>query len=298
MSEPTFSIVIPTFERPLHLRRCLAAIAELDYPCDSFEVLVADDGGSVRLDDVVESVRSQVRVELLRCPHGGPAAARNFAAARAAGSHLAFTDDDCTPRADWLRALASAHTQHPGSAFGGAVRNAIVDNPYSVASQLLVDYVVDYFERTGSPFRFVTSSNFSIAACDFRSLDGFDVSFSFAGGEDRDLCHRWLLAGRALRHAPEAVVDHHHALSLKRYWRQHFNYGKGAFVFRSRCAPAVQQRVEPFQFYEQLIRYPRTVGFRQPRYALLMGLSQVANAAGFFAAASRIARRRHEPHHA
>src|SRR2546421_4794356 len=42
---PTCSIVVATYQRPRRLARCLEALAQLDYPHQSLEVIVVDDGG-------------------------------------------------------------------------------------------------------------------------------------------------------------------------------------------------------------------------------------------------------------
>ena len=66
-----------------------------------------DDGGGMPLDEVLEPFRAQMAVSCLTGRRAGPAAARNAGAARARGDLLAFTDDDCRPRPDWLRRLAA-----------------------------------------------------------------------------------------------------------------------------------------------------------------------------------------------
>src|SRR5215469_18306339 len=45
-SAVTFSIIIPTYRRFARLRSCLEALANLDYPPPSFEVLVVNDDSS------------------------------------------------------------------------------------------------------------------------------------------------------------------------------------------------------------------------------------------------------------
>lgn len=114
----------------------------------------------------------------------------------------------------------------------------------------------------------------------------FDTSFPLAAGEDREFCDRWLQQGLPMAYAPEARVDHSHHLSLRRFWRQRFNYGRGAYCFhqvRARRA-AEQVKVEPLEFYWQLLTYP-LARQHQIQGMLLSGLlfvSQVANVAGFF----------------
>ena len=48
MTQPYFSVIIPTHARPDRLAACLEALANLDYPRDRFEVIVVDDGTTYR----------------------------------------------------------------------------------------------------------------------------------------------------------------------------------------------------------------------------------------------------------
>ena len=110
-------MIVPTHRRPAQLAECLAALARLDYPSDRYEVIVVDDGGGMPLDEVLEPFRAHMAVTCL-AGRRVAAAARNAGAARARGDLLAFTDDDCRPRPDWLRRLARA--MRPSPATGSA----------------------------------------------------------------------------------------------------------------------------------------------------------------------------------
>ena len=57
-----------------------------------------------------------------------------------------------------------------------------------------------------------------------------------AGAEDREFCYRWLRSGGRLRFVPNAVVEHFHDLTLRSYWHQHFQYGRGEWIFRRTLA--------------------------------------------------------------
>src|SRR3954464_4102542 len=96
-SEPTFSVIVPTFRRPAALARGLEALACQTLPPERFEVVVADDGSGAPPHDVVARFKARISVRLVEAPHGGPGAARNVAATRANGRFLALTDDDCAP---------------------------------------------------------------------------------------------------------------------------------------------------------------------------------------------------------
>lgn len=285
---PFCSVVVPTYERPAALRRCLAALARQDYSPDRFEVIVVDDGGTADLSSVVESIRARVAVTLLRQANAGPAAARNHGARAARGSLLAFTDDDCAPALDWLSCLSTALNDRPGTMAGGHTVNALPHNPYASASQLLNDYLYTSWSAGEGP-AFFASNNMAMPAESFWRIGGFAPSFPHAAGEDRDFCTRWRAAGYSLQFVPEGRVLHHHALTLRSFWQQHRGYGRGAYhVHRLHAGrSARQESASPrsIAFYRDLLLHPlRTL---PPRMAIpqfvLFGLSQVATAVGLIA---------------
>jgi hypothetical protein len=88
----------------------------------------------------------------------------------------------------------------------------------------------------------------------------------------------------------EAVVYHAHAMTAASFWRQHFEYGRGAFGYRrARAARAgAPVHIEPWTFYRDLLLYPvRAHGWRGARLTGLVGLAQAANAVGFLVEAFR-----------
>jgi glycosyltransferase involved in cell wall biosynthesis len=277
------SVIVPTYNRPDRLLRCLTHLAALDYPRDRFEILVVDDGGSEDLDRLVDRAALAIDVRILRQAHAGPALARNLGAREARYPLLVFVDDDCLPRPDWLRAISRQYTGRLDDAVSGQTINALGTNHCAAASQLLIDYLRDYYRHPGHGERFATSSNLAFPAEGFRALGGFDATFSRAGGEDREFCDRWVGTGRAIRYADDAIVDHHHAMSLTGFWRQHVNYGRGAYQFRQarKRRQASPVPVEPLSFYLGLVRTPARAARGRVILTLLTVLSQVANATGF-----------------
>ena len=77
--------------------------------------------------------------------HGRPAAARNAGAGKAQDEYLAFTDNDCTPTPERLKAFARASQQAPRALVGGSTTNALSDNIYVIASQVIVEAARGYF---------------------------------------------------------------------------------------------------------------------------------------------------------
>jgi GT2 family glycosyltransferase len=280
-----FSVVIPTYNRPHRLQACLQSLSQLDYPRDRFEVIVVDDGSAVDLVPVVEPFQALLNLTLLRQRNAGPANARNTGAAIAKGEFLVFTDDDCLPVANWLTLFADRLQAMPEALVGGHTLNALPENFYSTASQLLIDYLYEYYNANGDRANFFASNNFALSRQIFEEIGGFDVTFPLAAGEDRELCDRWLHQGNRMVYAPDAKIYHAHHLTLRSFWKQHFNYGRGAFYFHQLRAQRGQQqiKVEPLTFYFRLLTYP----FKRSNWLLaipltaLLFISQVANVTGF-----------------
>lgn len=280
-----FTVIVPTRDRHEQLAVCLQALADLRYPKDKFEVVVVNDGSREPVEPIVLPFQTALPLTLLNQDGAGPATARNHAADVARGKFLAFTDDDCAPAPDWLQKLAVELNGTPRKIVGGKTVNALEDNLFSEASEMLVSYLYEHFSHNpGRPW-FLATCNFSLAAATFRSVGGFDSSYPAAAAEDRDICDRLQLHGCEMTYAPEALVYHRHALTLSSFWRQHFGYGRGARRYwRARERRSGDRvRIEPPGFYLCMLTYPvrRNRSYATPLAMALLLLSQAANLAGF-----------------
>ncbi|MBI3797387.1 MAG: glycosyltransferase [Deltaproteobacteria bacterium] len=283
---PFFSIIIPTYGRPEQLETCLRALHCLDYPHDRFEVIVVDDGGEVPLEARVGSFSPRLSLTLLRQTHAGPASARNTGAAHARGQFLAFTDDDCAPAPDWLRTLAARVAATPAAAVTGQTVNALSHNLYAAASQLFVSFWMTLLNANPNRSEFWITSNLAVPGDTFRALGGFNPTLPFAGGEDWELCLRWLAKGHQICYAPEVVVSHAHLLNLRTFWLQHFHYGRGRLRMQ-RLPGQYQRQPRKRSFLSaswQLLRYlgQHALIWQVPFLAVLIGVAQAASAAGVF----------------
>jgi len=275
------AIIVPTYNRPARLGQCLAHLARLEG--GPYRTIVVDDGGDQPVDALCHPYRDWV--ELVRKVNGGPATARNAGAAAArSGDLLAFTDDDCSPRPDWITRLVAAHAGVKGRLVGGRVDNALPDNVYSSASQTLCSYLYEYFRASGSELTFFTSNNMCCRRDDFLASGGFDESFPIPAGEDRDFGIRWGEGGGELVYVPDAVVDHAHDLDLSTFWRQHSNYGRGARQLHLTMDGRGHRRpkLERSGFYLGMFSYPFRARSKRPlTEAALVGVSQLAMIAGY-----------------
>ena len=249
----------------------------------TFEVIVVDDGSPEPLAPVCKEFGPMVRC--IRRDNGGPAGARNAGVRAARASFVAFTDDDCRPQPDWLRHMMAAHGGDATRLVGGQVENALSDNIYSATSQLLCDYLYDYFGAEDGDMPFFTSNNMACSRTAYERLGGFDETFPLAAAEDRDFGLRWRASGGDLTYVPGARVGHAHKLSFRRFLRQHANYGRGARHLHRLMQGRGDRRppLESILFYLRLLTYPieRNERAALPKSAL-MAMTQVAMVYGYF----------------
>ena len=87
---PTFSVIIPTYNRLPLLKLTLESV--WDQTFTDYEVIVVDDGSTDGTAAWLSEVAS--RLKLISQQHAGPGAARNTGAENARGEYLAFLDSD------------------------------------------------------------------------------------------------------------------------------------------------------------------------------------------------------------
>jgi glycosyltransferase involved in cell wall biosynthesis len=284
MAAPVFSIVVPTCSRPDRLGECLSAIARLQAPGPTFEVIVVDDGGPSGLESLIRTFADRLDVRLLVQRRSGPGPARNAGAAAARGQYLAFIDDDCAPASDWLARLGTRLTRQESQLLGGSTVNACTANPYADATERIARFVYDH-NRTGLALEpFFRTNNLAMPTALFRELGGFTTSIPSGTAEDKEFCDRWIGRGLALTAAPEAIVYHSPDLSFRGFVRQHYLYGRGILAFRLLRRQRTTSRLvpEPVAFYIRLVG--SALGDRTARnrwkLTMLLFLAQLATLAG------------------
>jgi glycosyltransferase involved in cell wall biosynthesis len=263
------TVVVPTRDRADRLRSCLEALESQTFV--DIAVVVVDDG-SVATRAVEKAVAGTPVARLIRTEHRGPAAARNAGVAAAESAFVCFTDDDCEPDPEWVSLLV-ARLRSGADVVAGTVENGRPDDPFSRAWHAIVDYLGETAWNAGSAF--ATSNNVACGIDVARAIP-FDEAYERAAGEDRDWAARVAAAGYRITTEPSARVVHTQVLDLRRFVRQHFTYGKGAYTFRRS-----RGGIERPAFYLRLIGYGFARGFTT---GLLVAIAQAATAAGFVAA--------------
>ena len=224
-----FSIIVPTYNRSDEVIDLINSFQKQNFAHDRFEVLLVDDGSTDDTEKKVNELtsRSDFRLQFFRRTHEGPGPARNYGMSQAEGEYFLFIDSDCIADESWLSNLARAvETEHP-DAFGG---------PDSVLGsftplQKAIDYAMTSFLTTGgmrghskkklAKF-YPRSFNMGIHYHIYETLGGMGT---LRHGQDLEFSRRIVASGAKVISVPDAVVYPKRRTSLRKFFRQMFNWG-------------------------------------------------------------------------
>ena len=272
MVDPILSVIIATRHRAEPLARCLASLAGQTHPRDRWEVIVVHDGEEKPADDRATCFA----IKRLQQAHAGCGIARNTGAAEAHGQYLIFTDDDCLFPPDWLSRFEAGFLANPGCMIAGIAQNWLSTNAYSQATQAMTEALLEYSNREPAGAQVALGNNLGVPARDFHKLGGFSPRYFRNAAEDRDFSARWLREGRRIVSDPGIVVFHAHELNLRSFLEQHYNYGRGSYVYHRAQAERHQRRWQPLGFYISMMSRAPSM-----RVRMLLVLSQLAHTMGF-----------------
>lgn len=198
MTVPRISVVIPHYDDPASLDRCLSALGQQTI-AEPFEIVVADNMSPQGEAAIAAAIGGRARLALAHDRGAGPA--RNAGVAESTGEVLAFTDSDCVPQPGWLAAGVAALERH--DLVGGRMTVEVGANERSGAEAFEQVFAFDnrsYVEDKG----FTVTANLFVRRATFDAVGGFRTQVS----EDAEWCWRARAAGYRLGYAHDAVVGH------------------------------------------------------------------------------------------
>ena len=229
---PFISVIIPTYCRPLSLDRCLASLARQDFPRESFEVIVVDDGGEPSVDAGASAAAGvSLHLIFMRRPHRGVAAARTAGIKRARGELLAFLDDDCTVRPDYLRSIENVFAKHPETMIVQVgLENAEPRNIYGQAWKFALEQALKSNLHPAQNDRLTCGILGGVMAArrELFRLTAYDRGFT-SGREDADLRYQLQKLDIPVYYEPDIAVFHYYRQSLRSCLATFFAYGRGEF---------------------------------------------------------------------
>ncbi len=110
-SQPTVSVIIPTYNRAWSLGEAIDSVLAQDF--SDMELIVIDDGSTDDTRNLLDGYRQAITV--IRQPNRGVSAARNAGVAASCGSLLAFLDSDDLWLPGKLGAQVAFFREHPSA---------------------------------------------------------------------------------------------------------------------------------------------------------------------------------------
>ncbi|MFH2025657.1 MAG: glycosyltransferase, partial [bacterium] len=229
MKKYLFSIIVPIYNRSDEIVDLIRSFNAQTFSRVRFEVLLVDDGSTdntaVVVDELIRSSSFQIR--FYRRDHEGPGPARNYGMSQAEGEYFLFIDSDCIADPEWLTRLAEAIDTEKPDAFGGP--DSVLDS--FTPLQKAIDFAMTSFLTTGgmrghskkklAKF-YPRSFNMGIHHKIYETLGSMG---SLRHGQDLEFSRRIVASGANVISVPEAVVYHKRRTSLRKFFRQIFNWG-------------------------------------------------------------------------
>lgn len=235
VQQDIISVVVCTAGRRASLWELVEHLVALDDP--AHEVIVVENTGRPALDGA--------RLAALGCRHVverrvGLDVARNRGAREAAGSVVAYIDDDCIVDAGWLAGLRRGFADPDVALVTGRVLPAALD----LTSQWMFERWCSW-DRGELPISLTrhdrrpwfpasahhlgTGCNMALRRSALLALGGFDEALDMGsligGGGDLDMFNRAIDAGHVAAYEPTALVRHTHRETMSDLRWQMWGYG-------------------------------------------------------------------------
>ncbi|UMY64414.1 MULTISPECIES: glycosyltransferase family 2 protein [unclassified Flavobacterium] len=221
-----FSLVVPVYNRPDETRELLESLAASDYG-KPFEVVIVEDGSTLRSDEVVAAFTDRLDIRYFSKENSGPGDSRNFGMEKARGDYFLIFDSDCLIPSGYLSAVADALASDYVDCFGGpdAAHESFTD------IQKAINFTMTSFLTTGG----VRGGSEKLDKFQPRSFNmglsrrAFEASGGFGDihpGEDPDLSIRLWKMGFRTRLVSQAFVYHKRRIDWRKFYIQVGKFGK------------------------------------------------------------------------
>lgn len=248
---PEITVVVPTFDRPEALDRCIAALLRQQTP-RIFEIVVVDNHPQSGLTAPLPARYPSVR--FVQEPNPGLSNARNAGVQAARALIIVTTDDDVLPPPQWLQTLTAplfdAH-RDPASKLAATTGDCLAMKRETSAEILFEAYGGLRHGDTPATFdalwmsqwhvgfphlwRIGTTANVAFLASALQNIGPFETLLGAGtpsgAWEDIDCFYRLLRAGFSIAYVPDAAVRHAHREQLDALTRQLCAYRRGETAF-------------------------------------------------------------------
>lgn len=223
-----YSIIIAVYNRLDEVKELLSSAEKLEGDRNIFEFVFVDDGSNDGFKEYIETYKSysNLNIRAIYQTNQGPGAARNNGMQNSNAEYFIFVDSDCMFPTNWLSEIEKNQLIYKYDAFGGP------DTYHPSFSPLLkaINYSMTSFIGTGgtrgnkksiSKF-YPRSFNMGISQEIYKTIGGMG---KLRHGQDMDYSAKIYKAGFKVGLFADAYVYHKRRTSLKKFFKQIFNWG-------------------------------------------------------------------------
>lgn len=226
-----FSIIIPVYNRPDEMKELLESLAKQTYK--NFELVVVEDGSTISSKNLCDAYIDKINIAYYYKNNAGPSIARNYGLARAKGNYFLFFDSDCILPSHYMATIHQELSNHFVDCYGGP--DGAMPNFSNF--QKAVSYAMTSFFTTGGirggkkqVHQFHPRSfNLGFSKAVYSNTGGFPVT-TMHPGEDMVFAIEVIQRGFQTKLIREAYVFHKRRISLKKFYKQVFGFGKTRYI--------------------------------------------------------------------
>jgi len=245
-----FSVIIPIYNRPGELRELLDSLTKQTVL--PFEILVIEDGSTVKADGVVKEFADRLPVRYFFKSNSGQGFTRNYGFERATGDYFVIFDSDAIIPPHYFETVTKhlqrqADSQLPLDAYGGPdaahpnftpIQKAI---SYSMTSPFTTGGIRGGKKNLGGTFH-PRSFNMGLSRKVWETVGGYRITRM---GEDIEFAIRIIENGFRTGLIPDAFIYHKRRTNFGQFFRQLRFFGR-ARINISRFYPAELKLVHLF----------------------------------------------------
>jgi len=221
---PTFSIIIPVYNRPNEIDELLKSLVNQTFT-KQYEVVIVEDGSTIKSEEIVVRYKNEIDITYFYKENTGAGQSRNFGMNKAKNNYFIILDSDVLLPKNYLVEVEKALQLNYTDAFGGA------DTAHKsfTAIQKAINFAMTSFLTTGGLRNNKNQNKFQLRSFNMGlSKEAFNKTNGFSKqhfGEDIDLTFRLWEQGFKTQFIPKAFVYHKRRTNFKKFYKQVFNFG-------------------------------------------------------------------------
>ena len=229
---PFVSIIIPVRNVEKIIGRCLESLKGLGYPKEKYEVIISD---SNSLDNTQLVVKKYGAI-YISTPKKTICAGRDEGFKIARGEIVAFSDADCVMDENWLKNSLKYFKEPAVAGVGGINITPAEETAFGKALSFVLNQAIfsagSIYGRILKEVKEVKSIPGCNAIYRKKVLDkvlpmALPLQESLVTAEDYLMNQKIRQLGFKLLYTPDTIVWHHRRLSLKKFFKQMYNYAIG-----------------------------------------------------------------------